>query len=570
MTETMEELELIPATRSPHGYLASFLSDNIAEKEDGTLIVVGCPVARTGWQKYTVGDLPQELAKELGVDVSNPSASIELYRPAKEVFAPEFLASLNGCAITDGHPPDGQFVDPKNFNKYAMGHIQNVRKGLEPMEDGEWPIIADLHISAEPLISKVRNKVAREISLGYDFSINRDGDKICQVNMIGNHNAVVPKGRAGDLIRISDAEPASLAEPVKPSAEAQTSSPIEAQPAQAEVIEAKAYPLVTIPFKSIKEKHPVSTKNKLLRLFMGKHLIEMARASDADPEKIMEAAEALNEPEAAPAKDDTDANEFKSADRKPAKDKRKAMHDALDKMLDGEEDEDDDGLEIIADRKRGKDKRSKDADIEELKGLLDEFLGEEAEAKDDEDDSEDDNESDVEDADTSGLEAVLGGEGEDCPDCGEAMDEDHVCDDASDPGEEEVESGEEELEDEEGGSPDPDSDDDQSDVEDKRKASDRARAADAAMETLRLFRPYAARTTDKAFKAAFNKALDSVKKTSRTSNGSYGKFAKSASARDGAPRKPASERMRAADGSAVADTTAKLQDFYNNAIKGGK
>jgi hypothetical protein len=186
---TEEELEVIPATRSPHGYLASFLSDNIAEKEDGSLIVVGCPIARTGWQKYSVKDLPQELARRLGVDVSNPEASIDLYRPAKEVFHPEFLASLNGCAITDGHPPGGEFVDPKNFSKYAMGHIQNVRKGPEPMEDGEWPIIADLHISAEPLIGKVRNKTAREISLGYDFSIDRDGDKIIQCSMLGNHNA---------------------------------------------------------------------------------------------------------------------------------------------------------------------------------------------------------------------------------------------------------------------------------------------------------------------------------------------------------------------------------------------
>ncbi len=92
---------------------------------------MGCPIARTGWQKYAVKDLPKARADELGVDVSNPEVSIDLYRPAKEVFHPEFLASLNGVVITNGHPPSGEFVDPKNFNKYSQGHIQNVRKGPE-------------------------------------------------------------------------------------------------------------------------------------------------------------------------------------------------------------------------------------------------------------------------------------------------------------------------------------------------------------------------------------------------------------------------------------------------------
>lgn len=567
MSEVMEDLEVIPATRSPHGYLASFLSDNIAEKDDGTLIVVGCPIARTGWQQYAIKDLPQKRAADLGVDVSNPEASIELYRPADEVFDPEFLSSLNGCTITDGHPPNGEFVNPKNFNKYSMGHIQNVRKGTEPMEDGEWPIIADLVISAEPLISKIRNKIAREISLGYDFSIKRVGNKICQCSMLGNHNAVVPKGRAGDLIRIEDAMPDELLASV---AVEPTSLPKEVSTAPVvEVIEAlPAYKPIVIQFTSNKEKQPVAEKKSWLRSLMGKHLIELARATDADPEKIMDTAESMHEE----AKDDaeppknTQVNEFKSEDKKgkdgelpealkehqfksedkKAKDgememseDRKAAHDALDRAMD----------------RRSKDrKHAKDSDVAALKVLLDEFLTEEAEEP----------EHEVTDVDTEELESVLAGEDEEelCPDCGEAHDEEEC------PGEELVESGEEVM-DEEGESPDPDSDDDQADVEDKHKATDRARAADGATAVLRALRPVIARTGDKNVQNAFNRALDSVKKSSRASTGSYGRFASAARARDKAPRNPNPDRTRTGD-AANQDPISKMQAFYNTAHKGGK
>jgi hypothetical protein len=567
----LEEPEVIPATRSPHGYLATRVSDNISvREEDGTLIVVGCPIARTGWQKYAVKDLPQERAKELGVDISNPNASIDLYRPASEVFHPDFLASLNGIPITDGHPPNGEFVNKDNFNKYAKGHIQNVRKGTEPLEDGEWPVIADLIISGEPLVGKVHHKMAREISLGYDFGIDRDGDKIIQSHMYGNHNAVVPDGRAGDFVAITDAEPGPSEAPVaeqvltESATQAEPRSNSKEPPAPVDGIEA-AYQPIVINFKSTKEKQSVNTREKLLRLLMGKHIIEMARATDADPEKIAEAAEAMHEgkDDAEPPKN-TQANEFKSEDKKgrdgevppalkenefKADDKRKAAHDALDRAMDAKE---------HAKDKKAKDKKhAKDADIEELKSLLDELLSEE----------EKEPEHEAADVDPSELEAVLGGGAEDCPDCGTAHDDETEC-----PGETEVESGEEVMDAENGESPDPDSDDDQEDVEsgtDKRHARDRARAADGATAVLRMLRPVVARSNDKAMHSAFNRALDSVKKSSRPSTGSYGAFAASARARDKAPRNPNPDRARAGD-SGKADPMTKLQEMYNSAHKGGK
>lgn len=550
MIDTMEqeeELTILQATRSPHGYLTSPLTDNIHMTDEGYLVVVGVPIARTGFQKYTVADLPRAKADALGIDTSNPHATIELYRPAKEVFNPEFLSSLNGKPITDGHPPGGEFVNPENFKKYTCGHIQNVRRGPDPLEDGEWPIIADLLIMNKALIDKVVNKIARENSLGYDFSIDREDDKIIQCDMLGNHSAIVPKGRAGDNVRIEDAAPEEA---------------VEDSPSNIPALAMSVYPPIKISITPTKEKQPVAEKKQSwLRSLMGKHLIEMARATDADPEKIMDAAEAMHEePSVADktrAKDDaetpkdTEKNEFKSDDKKGKDEEeaemsadRKAAHDALDKALD---------------RKA----KGKDSNVPALKTLLDEFLSEEEKEPEH-----------VDDVDPSELESVLSGEGEDCEECGKPM-ADCSCatDDEETPGEEEVESGEKVMD--EPGDPDttdPDDDEDEV-VEDKKHGKDRARTGDAkegARAVLRAMRPMVARSKDAAVRAAFNTLVESTNKVSRASAGDYGKFAKTARGRDKAPRNPNPDRERARAADGMNDAVASMQQFYDKAHKGGK
>ena len=583
--EMLEEPEVLQATKSPHGYLASPISDNISQREDGSLIIVGCPVARCGWQEYSVKNLPQEKARQLGVDISNPDATINLYRAPEDVFDPKFLSSLNGAPITDNHPPEGIFVDSKNFKEYVAGHIQNPRKGPEPLDDGNWPVIADLIISGQTLVSKVLNKSAREISLGYDFSIDRDGDKICQTGMLGNHCAIVPQGRAGDFVSIQDAAPAEAdqgvavylasldakteavapAEVIDPVARAESSEIQEAQ------VEAPKPAYIPIQFNPSKEKTTVKA-NKLLRLFMGKHLIEMARATDASPEAIMDAVESLPPEEAEEpvvdkkAKDDvevpgnTQENEFQSEDRK-------RMHDALDAMLD----EDDETGEMEAagrpgasDRKRSKDRkrRAKDADIAELKTLLDQFLGEEAEepehAAADIDTTED--------PDAADLEAALSDEEPPCAECGGEGCE--ACDDELGPDDEDVQSDVADADDPTLTEPE---DEDHMPAADRRRAKDavrKSRAVDGAKETLRMLRPFVAKANDAGLNRAFNTALSTVNKKSRTQaqDGGYAGFARASRTRESAP-----SRARAADSgdTSVTASNQKLQAAYD-AARGGK
>jgi hypothetical protein len=446
-------------------------------------------------------------------------------------------------------------VTPDNFSRYAMGHLQNPREAPEPMEDGERAIIADLVISGEPLVGKVRSKTVRDNSLGYDFGIERRGQKICQVSMMANHNAVVPSGRAGDLISIGDA----LAAPPEPEA-----SPPGSGNGHAAATDNAVQP----------KKEKPKVKNRVLDL-LGRGFKALAADSETDPEELAQAAvdvgkyhDAASEPDMDPEQQTLDAK--RKARDKRARDNddpedevteetmtqdaaRKKAHDDLDAMLDG---------------KKGKDKRkATDADIAALKDLIDDFLGEE--------EQEPEHQDVVEDADPAELEEVLGaGEEPDaedaeelpCPDCGAADCEGCGPKAAAmkdsmeaEPGEELEPSGELAL---------------AHDAAPRRRVSrvERTQAQDAVMATLRMLKPFVARAKDNSLKLAFNTALAAATKPSRASSGDYGAFAGAARDRNRSmPRSPMF--ARANDG---ADKNARLQKAYDDirtgrvAAQGGK
>lgn len=209
-------------------YYASHLSENIlvtppVKNDDGSvrtpgyLVCLGAVIARTGWQTYSVRELPQEAAEELGISVDDWGKTVDLYRPPEAVFDPETIQSFENMPVTDNHPPE--FVGRDNWKEYACGHVFNVRKGDEALESGDWPLIADILINVDPLATDVEMAFKRELSCGYDYVLIREGGKLMQVGIKGNHVAVVPKGRAGAEARINDAAleeiPVLVTEPVK-------------------------------------------------------------------------------------------------------------------------------------------------------------------------------------------------------------------------------------------------------------------------------------------------------------------------------------------------------------------
>lgn len=158
---------------------------------DGYL-VASVRASRTGIQNYG------------GTEVGKPEMKIvRVYRPEKEVFNKDALASFTSIPVTDDHPPEAVTAD--NHTKYARGST-----GEEVARDGEYMRVP-LIVRDAAAIKKVQDG-KRELSCGYtcdlDFTagVTPDGleyDAI-QTNIRGNHLAIVSRARGGSELKIGD------------------------------------------------------------------------------------------------------------------------------------------------------------------------------------------------------------------------------------------------------------------------------------------------------------------------------------------------------------------------------
>lgn len=170
-------------------YYASKISENLQETPEGYLLCLGVSIARTGEQIYADGETPLE-SKDGRVTVS---------RSEKEVFSPETIASFEGKPFTIKHPSD--LVSPENWGELAVGHIQNVRRGDGDQKDD---LVADIMITDQRAISLVRDGL-RGLSCGYEAEYVQTGDGTGeQIDIVGNHLALVEEGRAGPSYSIKD------------------------------------------------------------------------------------------------------------------------------------------------------------------------------------------------------------------------------------------------------------------------------------------------------------------------------------------------------------------------------
>lgn len=164
---------------------------------DGSLLCEAVPVARTGSQRYCAADLP---------DIAPDSdGEIVVTRTSAQVFDPAAIASFEGMAVVIEHPRDVRgellFIDPSNWQRLAQGHAQNIRRGAGEQAD---LLLADLVIKNDAAIRAI-DAGLREISCGYDADYIPTGiGKAEQINIIGNHIALVPDGRAGKRCAIGD------------------------------------------------------------------------------------------------------------------------------------------------------------------------------------------------------------------------------------------------------------------------------------------------------------------------------------------------------------------------------
>lgn len=165
---------------------------------EGFLLCQAVPIARTGTLVYD----ESELVNEDGPIVQGGAGGIvTIERNPDEVFRAETIASFEGKPVTMSHPED--FVTPANWRELSMGITQNVRQGDGIESD---LVLADLLITDSAAIEEVRSGL-RQVSCGYDADYEQLAvGRGRQMNIVGNHVALVERGRCGPRCAIGDSE----------------------------------------------------------------------------------------------------------------------------------------------------------------------------------------------------------------------------------------------------------------------------------------------------------------------------------------------------------------------------
>lgn len=164
---------------------------------EGFLLCESVPIARTGMMIYGAG----EIGFSEDDEALTPGADglIRVIRDEDEVFHPNTIASFQGKPITDDHPYDN--VTPDNWKDVAKGEMHNVRRGEGIYSDC---LVADLLIKDADAIQAVLDG-KREVSCGYDANYQQsEPGRARQLNIIGNHLALVDRGRCGPRCAIGD------------------------------------------------------------------------------------------------------------------------------------------------------------------------------------------------------------------------------------------------------------------------------------------------------------------------------------------------------------------------------
>ena len=169
------------------------LGPKMSKLPNGSLLCLDVPIARVGWMMYGPGETPITVGVE-------GMAYVE--RTAETLFDPKCIGSFMGAAVVDEHPDVD--VTPENWKQLSRGFsTTNVRRGEGADSD---VLLADLIITDKDLIASVLAG-KREVSCGYDADYTQISEGVgTQTDIIGNHIALVEKGRCGPRCAIGDRE----------------------------------------------------------------------------------------------------------------------------------------------------------------------------------------------------------------------------------------------------------------------------------------------------------------------------------------------------------------------------
>ena len=160
-------------------------------------LVTPAIIARSGVQDYLAWEL---FGFEEGKD---PERIVRLYRPEREVFADDAMASFERLPVTSDHPFED--VVAGNWEKYAVGSTEG-----QPVREGAL-VKHQLIINKASAVNDVQ-RGKRELSCGWSFvpdmtpgvtDDNEPYDLIAR-EIRGNHIAIVDAGRCGPACRAGD------------------------------------------------------------------------------------------------------------------------------------------------------------------------------------------------------------------------------------------------------------------------------------------------------------------------------------------------------------------------------
>jgi hypothetical protein len=320
------------------GYFGTHLSENIIETPEKYLICQNAVIARTGFQKYSASELREALDKlEVEYELGD---TFDVYRDPSEVFHPDTIKSFEGKPFTVSHPTE--WLSPTNIDQYEKGHLQNVRRGEEALDDGNYPLLADVFIKHEDALRQVRSG-KRELSCGYDYKLFKtEAGTLEQREIRGNHLALVGDARAGEDARINDAKGSNYMNRNMRQVLMGLGFKVFAKDAEPEEIARAATAMRGLDGKEEEEVH--ENKERSLDKRRARDREDREDYTDRDTERGRDC-------------EGMDADEEESA----------RLHKALDRALDKRR------------ASRQRDARASDVDMDELRRLLDEHLEEEEE-----------------------------------------------------------------------------------------------------------------------------------------------------------------------------------------------
>lgn len=156
--------------------------------KDGFL-VVPATISKVGIFDY--------LATELGL---KETGFKKVARTEKSLFSDETIKSFENATLTMGHPKDD--VTAKNWKALSVGVVRNVKRVGDELKAEAW-------IYDENAIKTVQEQGVEQLSCGYNCDIKpstmQDAD-FEMSPMIGNHVAIVARGRCGVDVKLADEE----------------------------------------------------------------------------------------------------------------------------------------------------------------------------------------------------------------------------------------------------------------------------------------------------------------------------------------------------------------------------